>query len=304
MDFDLGIVVPLYNKEEAVFKAVNALLTQTVRPSQVVVVNDGCTDRSVERLAPLADRITLLHKINAGCAAARNTGIAQLRTEWVAIADADDVWYPNRIELLRDFIARHPDVDWLSGQYRAWYPDGRQVILPVWQDGDAVLPYFEHVEGWEGLHCPETLVIRRRLLEEIGGFCSRLRCFEVTLMFLELALRRPRMGFLGQPTADFYLSTPSSLYVEQRDRVETLLIYTEEMIALHERFAPTPPFLGKLITRTLEDILHICRRRGDYELMRDVLRAHGSWLRRRVRWQAQLHCGLARLRRAPARTAG
>jgi glycosyltransferase involved in cell wall biosynthesis len=302
-DIDLGIVVPLYNKEDTVAQAVGALLDQTVPPAQVVVVNDGSTDASVARLSHLAHNINLVHKANAGCAAARNTGIGHIRTEWVAFADADDVWYPERIEKIRAFLAQHPDVDWLSGQYRAIYADGREEIVPAWGQGDAVLTYFDHADGWTGLHCPETLVIRRDLLEEVGRFSGRLRCYEVTLMYCALALRRPRMGFLAEPTLDFYYGTPSSLYDERRACVETLCAYAEELLALESRFTPTPPYLRKLITETFEEALYFAHRRGQDEVMRYILREYGTWLRRPVRWKTQLRCGLARLR-TPLRVAG
>jgi hypothetical protein len=301
--FDIGVVVPLYNKEETVAQAVEALLAQTVRPAQIVVVNDGCTDRSVERLAPLRERIALLHQPNAGCSAARNSGIAELRTEWIALADADNVWHPDRLEHLRAFLVEHPEVDWVSGQYRALSAGTREETLPAWCGGDAVLGYFEQVEDTRGLNCADTLVMRRSLFEEIGGFPPRLRCHEVTFMYLALALRRPHMGFLGRPSVAVYLGTPGSLYDEQRGRVEPLLAYCAELVMLERQFAPAPAYLRKLIVATLEESLFFAHRRGDYETMREVVREYGEWLRPPVRWKARVRCGLARLGRLPARAA-
>jgi hypothetical protein len=295
MDFDLGIVVPLYNKEATAARAVAALLEQTVPPAQVVVVNDGSTDRSVESLAPLAGRITLRHQPNAGPGAARNTGIAQLGTTWVAFADADNVWHPRRVEMLRDFVHRHPDVDWLAGQYQACLADGRQEVRPPWRGDHAVLPYFEQVLGWTGLHCSETLVARRSLLEDTGGFHKRLRCYEITLLFLQLALRRPHLGFLARPSADVYLDTPGSLFQTRGQHVDALLAYVEELLILARRHAPAPAFIHRLISETLEEGLYSARCRGDHEMQRCIVREYAPWLRRRVRWKARLRWGFARL---------
>src|SRR5436309_788787 len=122
---DLGIVVPLFNKADTVRRSVGCLLDQTVRPAQVVVVDDGSTDDSVARLAPLADRITLVRQANAGPSAARNRGVAMLRTAWVAFADADNLWCPERVASIAAFQQRHPEVDWLTGRYWNRAPDGR-----------------------------------------------------------------------------------------------------------------------------------------------------------------------------------
>lgn len=300
---DIGVVMPLYNKEQTVAQAVAALLEQTVAPAQVVIVDDGCTDDSVEQLRPFAERIQLVHKVNGGCAAARNTGIGHVTTEWVAFADADDVWYPDRLQKVSEFLEDHPEVDWLSGRYCARWSDGREEMLPAWDEDDAVLEYFDHADGWTGLHCPETLVVRRDLLEEVGRFSGRLRCYEVTLMYVALALRRPQMGFIAAPTLDFYYGTPSSLYDQRRCCVETLCAYAEELLALERRFAPVPRYHKKLITETFEEALYFAHRQRQDEIVRYILREYGPWLRTRVRWKAQLRHGLALLRR-PERAAG
>src|SRR5262249_27922944 len=112
--FDLGIVVPLYNKRATVRRSVARLLEQTRPPAQVVVVDDGSTDGSPDELALLAGPHTLLRQANAGPSAARNRGVAELRTEWVGFSDADDLWTLDRAERLGDFLSRHPGVDWLT----------------------------------------------------------------------------------------------------------------------------------------------------------------------------------------------
>src|SRR5579863_5357672 len=113
---DLGVVMPLYNKRATVGRAIQSLLAQTVKPRQIVVVDDGSTDGSLGEVLPYGDLITVLEQPNAGPSAARNRGIQELNTEWVGFADADNSWHPGRIEAVQRMIELHPDLDWVTGR--------------------------------------------------------------------------------------------------------------------------------------------------------------------------------------------
>ena len=294
--FDLGIVVPLYNKKATVRASVTRLLEQTVRPAQVVVVDDGSTDESAAELAPLEGQCTLIRQTNAGPSAARNRGVAQLRSEWVGFADADNLWSPDRVGRVRELLDRRPEIDWLVGSYWACYPDGKRVTVPPWPGGDGTFSYFERADGLPGLHCSETLVVRRSLLREVGGFNERLRCYEITQLYLQLAARRPTLGFVAEPTVEVFCDTPSSLYAEKRHSPAVLRAYAEELLALRSRFAEPPAYLTRLVAEHFGECVYFACRRGEYGLAREVLRERSSWLPVEQRWKARLRCLLGRLR--------
>jgi glycosyltransferase involved in cell wall biosynthesis len=298
---DLGIVVPLYNKAAAVRRSVGCLLDQTVRAAQVVVVDDGSTDDSVAQLAPLAERITLVRQANAGPSAARNRGVALLTTAWVAFADADNLWSPDRLERVAALQQRHPGVDWLTGRYWNCSPDGRRTLVPPLEHGKEVLSFFDDVGGLPGLGCSETLVVRRTLLDEVGGFNERLRCYEITQLYLQLAARCPRAGFVAEPTVEVLTDTASSLFAQKRHSPPVLLAYAEELLRLHQRLTPPPAYLTDLIAQVLQACVYFACEDGDYDLARRVLRGHGRWLKRSVGWKLWGRCLVGRL--WPARIA-
>lgn len=95
---DVGVVVPAYNAEQFVAEALDSVLSQTVLPRRVVVVDDGSTDGTAAVLSHYSDVVQVLRVANGGVARARNTGVAALDTRWVAFIDADDVWLPSRLE--------------------------------------------------------------------------------------------------------------------------------------------------------------------------------------------------------------
>jgi glycosyltransferase involved in cell wall biosynthesis len=294
--FDVGIVVPLYNKRGTVRDSVARLLEQTVRPAQVVAVDDGSTDDSVEQLAPLTDRCTLVKQANAGPSAARNRGIERLQTEWVAFADADNLWHPGRVERIRELLRRHPEVDWLAGSYWACYPDGRRIVAPEWTGAAETFDYFDRAESLPGLHCSETLVVRRSLLQEAGGFNERLRCYEITQLYLQLAARRPVAGFVVEPTVEVFYDTPSSLFVQKKHSAAALLAYSEELLALRSRFTEAPAYLTRLVAEHLGECVYFACRNGEFGVARDVLHTHSAWLAPAARIKARIRCLLARLR--------
>jgi glycosyltransferase involved in cell wall biosynthesis len=294
--FDLGVVVPLYNKRPTVRRSVLRLLEQTVRPAQVVVVDDGSTDGSPEELADLAGRCTLVRQANAGPGAARNRGVDLLTTEWVGFADADNLWGLDRVGRVRDLVRGRPNVDWLVGSYWACYPDGRRVALPAWSGGDGVFSYFDRAAGLDGLHCSETLVVRRSLLREAGGFNERLRCYEITQLYLQLAARRPGVGFVAEPTVEVFYDTPSSLYAEKRHSPTVLRAYAEELLALRAKFREPPAYLTRLAAEHLHECVYFACRGGEFDVARAVLREHGAWLSAAARLKARLRCLMARLR--------
>ena len=89
----ISVVIPLYNKEKQIRATLESVLSQAFQDFEIVIVNDGSTDRSVEEAAAVCDkRIRVVHQKNAGVSAARNRGIEEARGEFIAFLDADDRW--------------------------------------------------------------------------------------------------------------------------------------------------------------------------------------------------------------------
>ena len=91
-----SVVIPLYNKELSIINTIQSVLDQTFQNFEIVVVNDGSTDRSVEMVEQFNDpRIRIINKSNGGVSSARNRGIQEAKYELVAFLDADDFWEQN-----------------------------------------------------------------------------------------------------------------------------------------------------------------------------------------------------------------
>jgi glycosyltransferase involved in cell wall biosynthesis len=106
----VSVIIPAFNVRNCVERAISSALNQTLPPVEVIVVDDGSTDATVNFVAHLAKdepRIRLLRQSrNMGPSAARNLGIAAARGEWVAMLDADDWYLPGRLSVLVGFADR------------------------------------------------------------------------------------------------------------------------------------------------------------------------------------------------------
>jgi glycosyltransferase involved in cell wall biosynthesis len=104
-----SVVIPLYNKELSISNTIQSVLNQTFQDYEIVIVNDGSTDNSLEVVKQINDsRIRIINKPNGGVSSARNRGIKESNFEWIAFLDGDDLWMENHLEILKDMIEAHP----------------------------------------------------------------------------------------------------------------------------------------------------------------------------------------------------
>ena len=100
----IDVIIPCYNAEKYIEFAVNSILNQTLLPNRIIIVNDGSTDNSKKIIDGLIIKntsnvdLTLINQVNKGLSTARNIGISYSNSEYVAFLDADDYWYPEKLE--------------------------------------------------------------------------------------------------------------------------------------------------------------------------------------------------------------
>ena len=101
-----SVVVPLYNKEQSIKDTINSVLEQSFRDFELIIVNDGSADNSLQVVREIKDsRIRIIDKKNGGVSSARNRGIAEAKNEWIALLDGDDLWLPHHLANLAKAIS-------------------------------------------------------------------------------------------------------------------------------------------------------------------------------------------------------
>ncbi len=106
-----SIVIPLYNKQNYIMASINSVLMQSYKGFEVVVVDDGSTDNSVEVVSKISDkRVRLIQKENGGPSSARNAGVDNATNDWILFLDADDYLLPNALQHFNNIILRNKNI--------------------------------------------------------------------------------------------------------------------------------------------------------------------------------------------------
>ncbi len=116
----VSVIIPTYNRASIIEEAVSSALAQTWKNTEIIVVDDGSTDSTKERLQPYLDSIHYIYRPNGGLAAARNTGTETAHGDFIAWLDSDDVWSPEKLEMQVNFMLRHIDVVASSTDFSEW----------------------------------------------------------------------------------------------------------------------------------------------------------------------------------------
>jgi glycosyltransferase involved in cell wall biosynthesis len=188
----VSVVIPTYNRAGTVAAAIMSALEQRDIPNEIIVVDDGSSDETQDVLAAFGERIIAIHQKNSGVSGARNAGIRRATGMWIAFLDSDDVWYPERIAILRrdvratDAGVHVGNVDITSATYRRNMFELTGFRFP----NDNTRKYDSGLEAL--LHYPFTsgVAVRREWIERSGAFDIALSIFE-DFDFLT------RMSFLG-----------------------------------------------------------------------------------------------------------
>jgi glycosyltransferase involved in cell wall biosynthesis len=174
----VSVVIPAFNAERYIEETLHSALNQTYESIEVIVVDDGSTDRTsdiVKRVGATDSRVWLIHQANAGVAIARNRGIEAARGQFIAMLDSDDLWHPEKIALQMDTFRRSgPSV----GLVYCWYReiDEKGLILGSAFGGwDHVGDVYALLASINFVGNASTPVIRRSCFDQVGPFDASLR---------------------------------------------------------------------------------------------------------------------------------
>jgi glycosyltransferase involved in cell wall biosynthesis len=235
----VSVVIPSHNYGRFVAAAVDSVLAQRYPHVEVIVVDDGSTDDTPQRLEPYRDRIVSIRQENQGVSAARNTGIRAARGELIALLDADDAWHPRKLELQMRSLAEHPEIGMLGADL---FTDSRDCwpVIPDSPPSDLVPLTLDDLV-LRTHFAPSSVVIRKSCLEAVGLFDAGLRCVEDRELWIRFAARWP-VAKLPLPLL-WYRLHPSSLSGKAVQMEE------HELRVLRQAFAAVPALRGRPLFR-------------------------------------------------------
>ena len=184
----VSVIIPTYNRAAWICDAVDSVLAQDFRPFEIIVVDDGSTDDTAERLKGYGSRIITLAQPNRGVSAARNAGIHGSRGEFIAFLDSDDLWEKKKLSSQMVFFRNNPDA-LICQTGEIWIRNGKRVN-PMNKHKKLSGMIFEPSLRL-CLVSPSAVMIKRTLLDQVGLFDETLPACEDYDLWLRIALRHP-----------------------------------------------------------------------------------------------------------------
>lgn len=168
----ISVVMPLYNKAAYVRRSIASVLSQTLPPRELIIVDDGSTDAGPSIAAGLSSPLVrIVHQSNRGPGSARNRGLQTATSQWVALLDADDIWLPNHLEEIDKLARAFPSAGLISTQYiRVPTDRASSVGLDLAPRALRGINYFIEASKNAGIVSSSTCALRRALALELGGF--------------------------------------------------------------------------------------------------------------------------------------
>jgi glycosyltransferase involved in cell wall biosynthesis len=220
----ISVVIPAYNAARFLPRCLESVFAQTLKPDEIIVVDDGSTDNTAALAAELGAKVITCR--NSGISAARNTGIRNASSDWIAFLDVDDVWEPDKLE--RQVACIQSDTVLVYTGIRCFDDYGGRGVKSAIDPDSArkMLRYLNPIT-------PSTVIARREIFMRNGGFREDIRACEDW----EMWVRMQKLGnfkALDYPLTGYYIS-PDSLSANPENMLQALgrIIDTTLLADLH-----------------------------------------------------------------------
>ena len=221
------VLMPVHNAEKYIAEAVSSVLAQTFKDFELLIINDGSTDTSMDIVRSFNDsRIVIVDQPRKGIAATLNKGIELARGEYIARFDADDLCYPHRLEKQlefltknRDYILTGSDVDYIDerGKHLFYFRNRNRSDSDIRASIHIRCPFIHSTV------CYKTDVVRR-----VGGYDVKAHTFEDYFLWTRL-IEYGKVSNLPQPLVAVRLN-PESLSVDEKLRGKTFASVKKQIL--------------------------------------------------------------------------
>ena len=217
----ISVVIPTYNRYTFLKRALTSVFTQTYKPSEVIVIDDGSTDNT-SQIKQDFPSIRYFYQQNKGVSSARNLGIKKASYEWIAFLDSDDEWHKDKLKEQVAFHKQNPDI-LMSYTDEVWIRNGVEVKIPKKFKKLGVDIFKENLE-----YCniaPSSVCLHVELLKDVGLFDESLEVCEDYDLWLRILVKY-RVGLIDKKLIKKYAGHEDQLSFKHwgmdRFRVESL----------------------------------------------------------------------------------
>ncbi len=202
----VSVIIPAYNSEKTLSRAIGSALEQNSIPLEIIVVDDGSTDGTADKVREYGGKVRLIQQENRGAGAARNRGVAEAAGEFIAFLDADDEYLPDRLCKGLEPLLANEKVGMTHCQCILHYPDGNEEIsgerflrMQIFRPERMLNPLYQSTP---------SATLRKTVFLELGGFDENLKTREDHDLWLRVRERYEEV-YVDEPLVRVHLSNSS-----------------------------------------------------------------------------------------------
>lgn len=199
-----SVIIPLFNKEKYIAKAIESVLIQTFTDFELIIVDDGSLDKSLQVVNKFNDRrLIIINQPNSGVSTARNNGVKAAKYDYLAFLDADDWWHPDFLFEMKKLIGACNDAAIYACSY--FYVKNRQnriskVGLPESFEAGYINYFKTYANTFTVPFNCSFIIVNRQKFNEVGGFNPKLKFGEDFDLWVRMALKN-KVAYLNKPLA-------------------------------------------------------------------------------------------------------
>lgn len=215
----VSVIIPSYNCARYLGRAIDSASEQTYKDYEIVLVDDGSTDDTKDVAMRYGKKVTYLYQQNQGLSAARNQGISKASGELLAYLDADDMWYPEKLERQVAFLDAHQECGIVHSEMSIINEQDEVLHVRFYEETQRSVPQGYCMQQLL-MRChiqPVTVVERRNVFDLVGGFEKRLLVAQDYLHWIMIAAEGQAIGYLAEPLGKYRWRAGS--LIENRPRL-------------------------------------------------------------------------------------
>ena len=198
---EIAVIIPTYNRCDLLKRAINSVIKQTITPKEIIIVDNGSTDQTYQMVSSLFPEINYFIEKKRGVSAARNKGILESKSKWIAFLDSDDTWKPTKLEKQMEFSIFNQDKYRIIHTDETWYRN-KKFLNQLKKHKKSGGNIFKNSLQ---LCCisPSSVVLKKQIFEEYGLFDENLEVCEDYDMWIRITSKE-EVGFLDSPLVSKY----------------------------------------------------------------------------------------------------
>ena len=193
---EISVIIPTYNRCDLLKRAINSVIKQTITPKEIIIVDNGSTDQTYQMVSSLFPEISYFIEKKRGVSAARNKGILESKSKWIAFLDSDDAWKPTKLEKQMEYSVFNQDKYRIIHTDENWYRN-KKFLNQLKKHKKSGGNIFKNSLQ---LCCisPSSVVLKKQIFDDYGLFDENLEVCEDYDMWIRITAKE-EVGFLDSP---------------------------------------------------------------------------------------------------------